>query len=211
MLKTTILGYTLEFIKAIGIEGRICRPLLAVNEPSCHLHLLLPHLTFAPGLRPLLSARYYGGLLRFYDENGRTYHAMSSNNKCGPGDNIITPTMRAKTSVSGNICDHEGDAYAAVANRERHRHASQPLGLSPKTKRSAKRAWDAGTRTGLWAKRARLEDKCLGDKAYAVGASTGKAGCPNRLGQLWAGTRNMGDPGNLGQVDGGRTANHPLG
>jgi hypothetical protein len=29
-------------------------------------------------------------------------------------------------------------------------------------------------------------------QAYAVGAGTGKAGCPNGLGQLWAGT---GDPG----------------
>ncbi|KAI3573661.1 hypothetical protein IWW34DRAFT_136831 [Fusarium oxysporum f. sp. albedinis] len=37
-------------------------------------------------------------------------------------------------------------------------------------------------------------------QAYAIGAGTGKAGCPNRLGQLWAGT---GGSRNLGWVEGG--------
>ncbi|EXA31024.1 hypothetical protein FOVG_17662 [Fusarium oxysporum f. sp. pisi HDV247] len=37
-------------------------------------------------------------------------------------------------------------------------------------------------------------------QAYAVGAGTGKAGCPNKLGQLWAGA---GGSRNLGWVEGG--------
>ncbi|KAH8661195.1 hypothetical protein BGZ61DRAFT_464358 [Ilyonectria robusta] len=73
--------------------------------------------------------------------------------------------MRVKTSVSVNICDHEGESYAAVAKKDgTDLHHNQwlltfqgKLGLSPKVEGSAKRAWDAGTGMGLWAKGATLK------------------------------------------------------
>ncbi|KAF5694729.1 methyltransferase [Fusarium denticulatum] len=71
-------------------------------------------------------------VLRFQEENGRTYHAMSSGNYNFPND----------ASESDRL-DLQHNLWLLTLHGE--------LGLSPKIKEPAKRVMDVGTGTGIWA------------------------------------------------------------
>ncbi|KAF5679188.1 methyltransferase [Fusarium heterosporum] len=71
-------------------------------------------------------------IMRYQEENGRTYHAMSSGKYNFPNDESESERL-----------DLQHNLWLLTLHGE--------LGLSPKIKESAKRVLDAGTGTGLWA------------------------------------------------------------
>ncbi|KAJ0143076.1 hypothetical protein HZ326_14123 [Fusarium oxysporum f. sp. albedinis] len=85
-------------------------------------------------------------VLRFQEENGRTYHAMSSGKYNFPND----------ASESDRL-DLQHNLWLLTLQGE--------LGLSPKIKEPAKRVMDVGTGTGIWA----IEYADLHPEAQVVG------------------------------------------
>ncbi|KAF5566263.1 hypothetical protein FNAPI_1262 [Fusarium napiforme] len=85
-------------------------------------------------------------VLRFQEENGRTYHAMSSGKYNFPND----------ASESDRL-DLQHNLWLLTLRGE--------LGLSPKIKEPAKRVMDVGTGTGIWA----IEYADLHPEAQVVG------------------------------------------
>ncbi|KAF4458659.1 methyltransferase [Fusarium albosuccineum] len=71
-------------------------------------------------------------VLRFQEENGRTYHAMSSGKYSFPND-----------EDENNRLDLQHNLWLLTLQGE--------LGLCPKIQKSARRVLDAGTGTGIWA------------------------------------------------------------
>ncbi|KAF4964267.1 hypothetical protein FSARC_7822 [Fusarium sarcochroum] len=74
----------------------------------------------------------HSSILRFQEENGRTYHAMSSRKYSFPNDKSETERL-----------DLQHYIWLLTLKGE--------LGLCPKIKEPAKRVLDAGTGTGIWA------------------------------------------------------------
>ncbi|KAG5657659.1 hypothetical protein KAF25_007692 [Fusarium avenaceum] len=85
-------------------------------------------------------------VLRFQEENGRTYHAMSSGKYNFPNDESESERL-----------DLQHNLWLLTLHGE--------LGLNPKIKESAKRVLDAGTGTGLWA----IEYADLHPEAQVIG------------------------------------------
>ncbi|KAF4978209.1 hypothetical protein FZEAL_5370 [Fusarium zealandicum] len=104
----------------------------------------------APFSTDLTSLR--SSIQRFQEENGRTYHSMSSGSKNCPKDNngvtanspenTTTLTTRGKTSGSDKP-DLQHHVWLLTLHGR--------LGLSPKIEGTAKRVLDVGTGTGIWA------------------------------------------------------------